>query len=487
MGAEGVANPTAGSSGGGSQEPASFRDPDSSVFYLDGKVLRGLSERVVPDWDRLEKSAFFADLVKQGKVVGTTAFDQGELGELLSPRGLPWAKVLEHERVPVVSYPYEWPFAMLRAAAELHLDVLLAALEEDVSMKDGTAYNVQFIGARPTFVDIGSFEPASGPWPGYRQFCQTMLFPLLLQAHLGVPYHALLRGSVDGMSAAEVSGMFSGRRRFKKGVFKNVTLHGALERRVDASSEQVKQNATKAGYNVDLIKAVARNLRKVVRKLEVGKRASTWSDYRGTCSYSDADAEAKQTFVRAAAAEASPSVVLDLGANDGAYSRIAAEHAEHVVAVDGDEAVIDRLFRQLQAEGNEQILPLVVNLVDPPGGLGWRNRERATFADRVQPDLTLALALVHHLALAANVPLPQVIDWLASFGPPGNDNGALLLVEFVHRDDPMVERLLANKPAGLFDDYQLATFETLLEERCHVERSEVLPGGTRTLYLVRPR
>lgn len=475
-----------------SVEPASFRDPDSSVFYADGEVLRGLSERVVADWERLEGAAFFAELVERGQVVATTPL-AGEVGsaEYVSPRGEPWAKVLRHGRIPVVSYPYEWPFAMLRAAAELHLDVLLAALEEDTSMKDGTAYNVQFVGARPTFVDIGSFEPANGPWPGYRQFCQTMLFPLMLQAHLGVPYHALLRGSVDGLSAAEISGMFSGRKRFRRGVFKNVILHGALERRVDASSEQVKQNASKAGYNVDLIKAVARNLRKVVRKLEVGKRASTWSDYRGTCSYSDADAEAKQDFVRAVGAESSPSLVLDLGANDGAYSRIAAEHADYVVAVDGDEAVVDRLYRQLRSEGNEQILPLAVNLVDPPGGLGWRNQERAAFADRVQPDLTMALALVHHLAIAANVPLPQVIDWLASFGPRGRDGASetaagQLLVEFVHRDDPMVKRLLSNKPEGLFDDYQLDTFEALLKERCHIERSEVLPGGTRTLFLACP-
>jgi hypothetical protein len=473
---------------GRSVEPASFRDPDSSVFYADGKVLRGFSERVVPDWDRLETSSFFPELVSQGKVVATTPLADASRARFLSPRGEPWAKVVAHERIPVVTYPYEWPFAMLRAAAELHLDVLLAALEESTSMKDGTAYNVQFVGARPTFVDIGSFEPANGPWPGYRQFCQTMLFPLLLQAHLGVPYHALLRGSLDGLSAAELSGMFSGRKRFKKGVFKNVTLHGALERRVDASSEQVKQNASKAGYNVDLVKAVARNLRKLVRKLEVGKRASTWSDYRTTCSYSDADAEAKQGFVRAVVTDASPTTVLDLGANDGVYSRIAAEQAAHVVAVDGDEAVVDRLYRQLHAEGNEQILPLTINLVDPPGGLGWRNEERAAFSERVRPDLTMALALVHHLAIAANVPLPQVVEWLASFGPSGPGAGeGTLLVEFVHRDDPMVKRLLSNKPEGLFDDYQLATFESLLKERCHIERSEVLPGGTRTLFLARPR
>ena len=265
--------------------------------------------------------------------------------------------------------------------------------------------------------------------------------------------------------------------------------HGALERRVTSGSENVKQDLNKAGYNVDLIKAVARNLRKLVRKLDVGKRATTWSDYRTTCSYSDDDTEAKRAFVDEVAKQVDPGLTLDLGANDGAFSLIASEYSDYVVAVDGDEAVVDRLYRRLRSEGNERILPLVVDLVDPPGGLGWRNRERAPFADRVRPDLTMALALVHHLAIAANVPLPQVLDWLGSFplASRAEGGGSTLVVEFVHRDDPMVVRLLANKPAGLFDDYNRDAFESLLKERCHIERTEVLPGGTRTLYLAQPR
>jgi SAM-dependent methyltransferase len=461
-------------------EPASFRDPDSAVFYADGQILRGLSERAARDWAQLEKSTFFPALVAAGKVVATEHYDDAAGAPPLSPRGTPWSQVLKHQRVPVVSYPYEWPFAMLREAATLQLDVLAAALDEGMSMKDGTVYNVQFFGSRPVFVDIGSFEPAQGPWPGYRQFCQTQLFPLLVQAHLGVPYQPFLRGSVDGLRAVDVSGMFKGLSRFRKGVLRNVTLHSVLEQRVKSSSEGVKQQMSKAGYGTELAKAVTRNLRKLVQALDVGKRASTWSDYRDTCSYSDADAEAKQVFVRAALEEGTPRLVLDLGANDGVYSLLAAEHADYVVAVDGDEAVIDRLYRRLHADGRENVLPLVMDLVDPSGGLGWCNRERAPFVERVRPDLSLALALVHHLAIGANVPLPQVVEWLAAFG-------GRLVVEFVHVGDPMVTRLLANKPPGLFDDYNQDAFERLLGERFTIDRTETLPGGTRTLYLVHPQ
>ena len=179
--------------------PGSFRDPDSAVFTSDGRIRRGLSGRAAADWDRLAATGLPDRLSAAGRLVPTRALD----GEAVaaappSPRGEAWAVVLEHERVPVVTYPYEWPFAMLREAALVHLDVLLAALDEGLSLKDGTAYNVQFFGARPCFVDVGSFEAAAGPWPGYRQFCRTMLFPLLVQAHLDVPYQPLLRGRVDG-------------------------------------------------------------------------------------------------------------------------------------------------------------------------------------------------------------------------------------------------------------------------------------------------
>ena len=462
-------------------EPGSFRDPDSAVFRADGKVLRGLSGQAAADWDRLSATAFFPRLTESGQVVRTTAY-AGESPP--SPRGQAWSRVVEHERIPVISYPYEWPFAMLREAAALHLEVLAAALEENLSLKDGTAYNVQFVGSRPTFIDIGSFEASTGPWPGYRQFCQTMLFPLLVQAHLGVPYQPLLRGAIDGLSASDVAGMFSGVRRFRKGVLRNVTLHSVLERRVTTASETVKSDLKSSGFSTELAKATTKNLLKLVQGLEVAKRGSAsdddhsiWSDYRDTCSYSDADATAKQAFVRAALDNGQSRVVLDLGANDGEYSALAAEHAEYVVAVDGDEKVVDLLYRSLRAAGKENVLPLVMNLVDPSGGIGWRNRERAPFIDRIRPDATLALALIHHLTIAANVPLPEVVSWLASFG-------GRVVVEFPHVDDVQVKRLLANKPAGLFDDYQRDAFERLLSEHFLLHRQETLPGGTRTIYLV---
>ena len=459
-------------------EPASFRDPASSVFYSNGRVLRGLSDRGAADWARLAETSFFPRLIAEHKAVTTSVVEAGSLPD--DERLSRYPVVLEHERIPFISYPYEWTFEMLRDAAVLHLEILLAALDDGMTMKDGYAFNVQWRGPAPTFIDIGSFEPGGGPWAGYRQFCGTFLYPLLLEAHLGVPFQRFLFGHLDGLEPGEMRRLFPGRRRFKKGVFRNVYLHSVIQDRVTRSTQSVEQDLKKAGFSTELTKATATKLLKLVRSLRSKRSESTWSEYRDTCSYDDADRVAKEAFVRDVTQARRPNLVWDLGCNDGAFARIAAAHSGYVVAVDGDDVVVNDFYRSLRDNGPDNILPLVMNRVDPSPGRGWRNAERRAFTDRGRPDLVLALALVHHLAIAANVPLAEVVEWLQSLD-------CAVVVEFVAPEDPMVQRLLANKPPGLHDDYQAEAFESLLAGAFAIERRETLPGGTRTLYLATPQ
>ena len=459
-------------------EPASFRDPATTVFYEGDRVLRGLDEGATADWKALAATSFFPRLVAEGKVVRTTLVDPAELAGVTAARR--FAAVLEHERGPFVSYSHEWTFGMLRDAAIVHLEVLLAALDEGVTMKDGYALNVQWRGVQPVFIDVGSFERAApGPWPGYRQFCRTLLYPLLLQAHLDVPFQRFLRGHLEGFEPADMRRLLGGRHLLRKGVARHVLLQAVMEKRVTASTEATKRDLARAGFDTQLTKAVAGKLLSLVRGLRSRRAASGWADYRSTCSYSDADAEVKRRFVGEVATDRHPELAWDLGCNDGAYARLVAEHAGQVVAVDGDDVVVDALYRSLRQDGPGNVLPLVMDLVDPTPGRGWRGVERKAFTDRRPPDLVLGLALVHHLAIGANVPLASVLDWFASLG------GALV-VEFVDRDDPMARRLLANKPAGTHDDYTLDAFEELLASRFAVRRQERLPSGTRTLYFAVP-
>jgi SAM-dependent methyltransferase len=275
--------------------------------------------------------------------------------------------------------------------------------------------------------------------------------------------------------------LLSGTDQLRPGVLKHVTLHSAMESRMSrAGTQQVREELQAAGYSSELNRATVRGLRKLVAGLSWRPDASHWEDYQRTSTYTEEERAAKAAFVEQALAGRRLGLAWDLGCNDGTYARIAARHADAVVAVDLDEVVVDGLYRRLRQEGQDRILPLVMDLADPSPGIGWRGRERAPFFGRARPDAVLCLALVHHLALAANVPLPEVVDWLRSLD-------ARVVVEFVDPADPMAQRLLGNLEPGIHDAYRREAFERLLGERFEVERRLELPSGTRTLYAAMPR
>ena len=458
-------------------DPGSFRDPASRVYLSADAVWRGLDAEALADFEALATTPFFADATSSGQIVATDLASE-------RPEGLEaWAGVLRHERIPVITYPYEWSFEMLRDAARLQLDLVGQALDQDLTTKDASAYNVQFVGSTPRFIDIGSFErlrPAE-PWYGYRQFHMHFLLPLMLQAYRGITFQPLLRADVEGVNPVDARRMMS----FwdivsprKKGTLLHVSLQARAE---NASSERdVKSELKASGMKKELLVAQIKNLRKLVDRLRLRKAETEWSSYSDRAHYTDADLRAKEQFVSAVAAAVQPTLAWDLGANDGHFSRLVAEHGAYVIAADGDHEAVDGLYRSLRAEGDERILPLVLNLADPSPSRGWRSKERQAFTERSRPQLVLALALIHHLVISRNVPMQEFVDFLA-------DAGAQLVVEFPTRDDPMVKRLLRNKREGIHDDYTVEGFEAALANRFDVARREELPSGTRICYHATPK
>jgi SAM-dependent methyltransferase len=459
-------------------EAASFRDPDSRVFYADGAVYRALTERGAEQWERVAATEAYARLLHEGKVVGTERVDESVPNGVLEGA----AAVLRHDRIPFVSYPYEWTFGMLKDAALLQLEVLREGLRDDVVPKDATPYNIQWRGTRPQFVDVGSFEvlEPGEPWIGYRQFCMLFLYPLLLQAYKGIAFQPWLRGGIDGIPPEQCRSVMSFRDFFRGGVFTHVYLHSRLERRHAGTDRDVRAEMRRAGFKKELIAANVRRLEKLIRRLEPSTSTSAWTAYGATDSYTEGDAAGKEDFVRAAVAARRRRLVWDLGANDGRFARIAATNADYVLAVDADAAVADALYASLKAESAETILPLTMNLVDPSPALGWRGRERAPLADRGKPDLTLCLALVHHVAISGNVPPRSFLEWLRSLG-------TALVIEFPTPDDPQVERLVAAKRERTHPDYNRPTFERTLAELFDVEAALELAGGRRVLYRAQPK
>ncbi len=461
-------------------DPGSFRDPLSQVFSSGDEILRGLSTAGLAEFEAVQAAPFFGQLLADGAVAGTELLPAGS-----HPLHEQWAGVLRHEKVPVVTYPYEWTFEMLRDAALLQIAVTRAAVEAGFSVKDATSYNVMFDGTRPVFIDIGSFEKPlrSEAWPGYRQFCELFLNPLAVQAAGGVGFHQWLRGSVNGITLADATAVVPLRRRLRRGLGVHLTLQARSSRKHTeaeaAAGPAGLTDARRPGFSRTLVLAQLDNLEKTVRALRWKAQGSVWSDYSDRSHYVGQDLPAKEAFVAAATEALSPNLVLDLGANDGLFSLVAAAHgATRVVAADFDHLVVDRLYRHLRETGETRILPLVLDLVNPSPGSGWRSRERRPFVARVRPDLVLCLAVVHHLALSNTVPFAEIVAFLREFDAP-------LLVEFPHRDDPMVQRLLSRKRPGLFDHYDRDHWDDALAADFTVDQREVL--GTRTLYRASPR
>jgi hypothetical protein len=307
------------------------------------------------------------------------------------------------------------------------------------------------------------------------------LYPLMLQAYKDLPFHGLLRGSLDGIPPHDARAILSSTRdRFRRGVLSNVIVHARLEARyASAAGRDVKREMRSAGFNKAVLEANLTKLQKLVRRLHWQPGETVWTRYGEQNSYDDESAARKAAFVRAAAAAHPGGLTWDLGCNDGTYTRIAAEFADHVVALDADHATVDGLYRALRDEGRTDILPLVGNLTDPSPQLGWRGLERSSLERRGTPDLTLCLALIHHVVITGNVPVRDFVGWLRSLD-------TVLVIEFPDRSDSMVQRLLSGKREGANPDYDLATFEQALQERFRVDRVEPV-SATRRFYEATPR
>lgn len=462
----------------GSFEPGSYRDRRARVLRRDGAVFRVLRQDAFEAWRTLSRTQFFRDFSKAGRLVAT--WEVPADGDLAPDLPEDWVAVLRHETIPFVSYCYEWPFGMLRDAALLQLDLVRAAIAEGMTLRDASPFNIQWEGTRSVFIDISSFDRlAPGePWIGYRQFCRLFLYPLFLQAYKHVPFQPWLRGHHEGIEAAHLCRMMGLRDYLRPGVFVHLYLHAKAESRYGRTQRHVRAELRNAGFSPQLIQANVRRLERLVRRLSITDETSHWLAYEEGHSYDEGDRQRKVEFVRSVLRSRAWNLVWDLGCNRGTFSRIAAEQARYVVAFDADHLVVEDFYQQLKSEANTRILPLVVDLVNPSPSLGWRGSERKSLWERGVPDLILCLALIHHVVIGANVPVPELLDWLASFGSD-------VLIEFVGRQDPMVQGLLRNREDD-YADYDEACFEQFLTRSFEVARREKL-AAPRTLYYARAK
>lgn len=455
------------------RDPGSLRDPAGGVFYRDGQIFRVLNERGAADYRALTDSPLHAELLRREMLIPTRELEATEAAALGFDHA---ALVLEHQRIPFVSYSYEWPFELLREAALQFLGAMRLALDHGFQLKDATTFNTQFRGAEPVMIDVSSVEPLvpGRPWAAYSQFTRTFLNPLLLQALTDEPYQRWLRVALDGIAPEELSARLPWRRKLRRDVLMHVVGQAWMARRFSGDATALRRASAQEVPLKTLHRLIDQLERSVAGLSRPGGR-SEWSHYEDECHYADSAAQVKRSFVSRVVAERRPEVVWDLGCNAGEYSVLAANEGAYVVAIDGDERAAGRVVGRPDAPAN-RVLPLVMDLLNPSPDQGWGQSERRGLRGRGPADLALALALVHHLSISGGIPLDRVASWLAA-------HARSAVVEFVPLDDPMAQRLLATR----FDTperYDEPTFRRALEAHFQIDAVETLPDSGRVLYAV---
>lgn len=453
-------------------EPGSFRDNKGRIYYLGDRVFRTVAPVGVADFEAVRATGLVDELVAAGLLIREDRADKALLGDSAAAASL----VIEHPRLPYVSYPYEWSFEGMKAAALAHLELHQKALQKNVTLSDATAFNMQFRGTKPVFIDSLSLRMYDEGefWAGHRQFCEHFVNPLLLRSVLGVPHNAWFRGAMEGISAEELSQLLPWRSRFSWNILTHVFLQARLQRASGSADKAAKRAETRRLAKIGF-EQILHTLHRWISKLEPRKSGATvWQNYANDNSYVDSETEHKRDFVAEFIRNVKPELLFDIGCNTGDYSFLALESgARHAVGLDFDHGALDFAFRRA-SDLDVDFLPLHLDAANPSPSQGWMQKERQGLMQRARGDGVLALAVVHHLAISKNLPLQEVLDWIVGIAPKG-------VIEFVPKHDPMVQRLLSLRE-DIFPGYSEESFRDSIAARARVVKSSVVSSSGRALY-----
>jgi len=455
--------------------PASFRDPCGYIFRDDeGTLLRQVNACYEPDYRHLMDSGLYETLTSAGMLIEHSEVAKDETVAEHEAEG----RVIAPRELAFISYPYEWAFSALKDAALLTLDVQLKALEHGMTLKDASAYNVQFDGSKPVFIDTLSLERyvEDQPWVAYGQFCRHFLAPLVLMAKKDVSLGRLLALHLDGIPLDLASSLLPASSKFSLSTLIHIHWHAKSIRRHANTNGPSKATATPK-LSLRQQQMLLEGLQRFVTSLNWTPAGTEWADYYENHSYSDDGLKAKEQVVATYIDRSNPKMVWDLGANNGFFSRVASRRGIHTIACDIDPACVEQNYRQTRNEKESCLQALWLDLTNPTPAIGWSSCERESLLDRGPADLAMGLALVHHLAIANNTPLDRIADLFAAAGKD-------VIIEWEPKSDPQVQRLLRGRK-DIFDTYDQVHFEAAFARRFEIlDQVEVGDDG-RVVYHLR--
>jgi len=446
------------------RHPASYKDPSGFIFQASGKFYRQVNKIYAGHYDLLTRSGLSAFLQEKKLLLPHEEVTENIL------HSDDWYLTLLPKQVPFTSYPYEWCFEQLKDAALLTLEIVKLSIDKGMILKDATPYNVQFINGKAVFIDTLSFEKydPSLPWVAYRQFCESFLFPLLLSHYHKTSIQPYLNSYPNGMPVNITAKLLPWGSKLNAGVWLHVFLQNKLSKKANNKGQTHSFSKNKLYNLISHLDGIIRNLANTDK--------TEWSNYYTESISSQEYLGKKEEIVSNLLQKLDGRKLLDLGANDGVFSRLAAAKNFDVVAVDKDDQCINTLYKKIKEENITNILPLCMDLMNPSSASGFANNERASFRERIHTDTVMALALVHHLAIGYNLPLGKIAEYLYGFSHQ-------LIIEFVPKEDEKVQLLLQNKK-DIYPEYTREHFENVFRQRFTITEKVQVPGSDRIIYLM---
>ena len=452
-------------------DEGSFRDPDARVVYFNNSVYRIVYPSGFKKFDFI-KRILENELISK-YLIETEEASQEEV-ELLKLDIGTNVKVFKHRKIDFISYPYEWSFHRLKDAALHHLNLHINLLKNDATLIDAYSYNIQFNNYSPTFIDLMSIKEYSEGefWVGHKQFCESFLNPLVLKSKLGVDYNNWFKGNLEGINTGELSKLLKFKHMFSWNVFYNIFLLDYFEKKYKKKEnlKLTKNKKLKKNYYLSILS----NLVNFIEDLKPKKERSIWGEYSRDNTYDDEEKKNKHEFISNYFNKTKFNKVLDLGCNNGEYSKIALNSGcDNVIGLDYDLNAIDEAYLISKRE-KLNFLPLYFDVSNPSSNIGWLQKERKGFTERLNFDTVLALAFEHHLAIAKNIPLEDTINWITSLAPKG-------IIEFVPKHDITIQYMMRLK-GDIFPNYNLENFKRLLSSSAKITSEKIVSKSGRTLF-----
>ena len=450
---------------------SSFRDRCGFLFVSDNTIYRQVDRCWRDEFDFFIDSKLYKTLTEKGLLIPHEEVDLA--GALTSDA----YKILKPVQIPFISYPYEWAFSQLKDAALNTLEIQIEAMRRGMTLKDASAYNVQFLNGKPIFIDTLSFKKLKPgkPWDAYRQFCQHFFAPLTLMSKVDCRLSSLSRIYIDGVPLDLAAKLLSSVERFSFPSLVHIFMHSKAIIKYGSNPDSARKKGSMGRYG---LQGLVENLKSAIERLKWQPSGTQWAEYYQATNYSDEAMNRKmgllEVFVKAI--EPRPKLALDLGANDGTYSRILGKHCNSVISADIDHAAVEKNYLRVKTDADKNIYPIVLDIGNPSPDIGWANLEREAFFKRKKFDLVVSLALIHHLAISNNVPMKKVARFFHGIC-------SYLIIEFVPKEDSQVQMLLSTRK-DIFPDYNLSIFEHEFSQYFDILKSEKVTGSYRTMFLL---